>query len=130
MRAGQPKDVKAAQITTVILACNREHKYPVGDPRRDCHIGLTALDPEKCQWCVWFNTQTGKTSRLLTGGEAIALTGMLRSMRQSGEIELKERTTAESGIYYDAIGPLDIYRLGDLNGDGNVALASRPPGWP
>ena len=90
VREGRPKDLKAAQVSTVIMGCGREHKFTEDDPQRECHLGLKTLDLEKCQWCVWFNSQTGKRSRLLTGGQAVALTGMLKTLRQSGEVELNE----------------------------------------
>jgi len=83
VRDGQPKDVKAAQVMTVTLACRREHKFSVGDTRRECHLGLKGLDLEKCANCIWFDCTTGQRSRLLTGGQALALTGMLRSLKET-----------------------------------------------
>ena len=81
VRDGQPKDVKAAQVSTTILACNREHRFKEGDPERVCHLGLARIELNTCRWCTWFSTQVGSRSQLLTGGQAAYLISALRSVR-------------------------------------------------
>ncbi len=54
-------------ITLATKGCYREGKFPEGDPRRDCHLGLKRLDPSICGHCTWYQTADQKPVAALTG---------------------------------------------------------------
>jgi len=54
-------------ITLETRLCYRESKFPEGDARRDCHIGLEALRHDVCQFCTWYQIGDKKNVAAITG---------------------------------------------------------------
>ena len=80
---GELKDVKTVTVMVGTAVCYREHKFPAGDPRQACHIGLKKLDFAICPNCIWFGKGAKESKKLLTGAEAMVIAGTLATIRQT-----------------------------------------------
>jgi hypothetical protein len=88
----QPKDFQAVTITTKVIGCYREHKFPEGDKRRACHWGLDAIQPERCVLCTFYHEVPGKVSnKLLTGRDIISLSVFLKTLKETPDALADER---------------------------------------
>jgi hypothetical protein len=89
-RPATTKDEKTVVITVETRICRREHKFPEGDPQRDCHLGLQQLDARVCGFCTWTDSIGVKKVAALTGEHSVRLVDFMKQMKD----ESAEKTDA------------------------------------
>src|SRR3990167_6913275 len=89
--AAPPKDLPKAQRTmTITLStklCYREAKFPVGDPRRECHLALAQIDERVCGFCTWFQTADEKKIAAITWPTMLKAVAALKQVQATEAAE-------------------------------------------
>jgi hypothetical protein len=86
------KDVRVVKVIIETAACFREHLFEdPKDPRRACHLGLKALDFAICPNCVHFGPRPPATTKMLTGGEAMAVMATLDTLKHTHNSDTGDR---------------------------------------
>lgn len=96
---GKSKDARTVKVHLQVACCYREHKYPAEDPRSRCHLGLQKLDFAICPNCVWFGEVPSSVKvKLLSGGEAMAVAGLLRQLRETHDADTGQALPPAEGV--------------------------------
>ncbi len=101
---GKSKDVRIVKVITETACCYREHRFEAYDVRTKCHLGLTKLDWTICPNCTWFGVRPPANTKVLTGGEAMAVMATLDTIKQTNDPATGERPADAEPIALDAQG--------------------------
>ena len=91
----QLKDERVMTITLETLICYRERKFPEGDQRRACHLGLETLVHSVCQFCTWTGTEETKKVAALSGPTMLKLVEALKVIQAEDEAKGRETQGAK-----------------------------------